>query len=115
MTKCNDDFRQFTGTEGYHRYNFGLLLTDGTAEIAETTSSYWFLDIIASYIFTPKVNKEPFQVWTLKRIAENKFLVTCDDGNDNIIITQEISFSNFRYDEYVVWKMDNVILLPSEN
>jgi hypothetical protein len=115
MKNCNDDYQQFTGTEGYHGFNFGLNLTDGVIEIAEQTGSFWFLDVIASYIFDQKVNAESFQVWTLKRIEDNKFLVSCADGNDNVIITQEISFSDFEYDKYVIWKMDNVLLLPSEN
>ena len=84
------------------------------------------MDIIASY--QVKLKDESFQVWKLVReytfsivndekfISErrNSFNVVCEDGNDKILIKQHIYFSDFEFDEYIVWFVNGVALLPSE-
>jgi hypothetical protein len=96
----------FSGTEGYTRYLAGLLLTDGVKYLAENAACYWLLDIIASY--QPKCKKDKdlreMQFWTLKRVPNtSKAVVTCDDGNDHVKITQRIEFTDFPLDEVKVW------------
>jgi len=95
----------FSGTEGYTRYLAGLLLTDGVRFLAENAECFWFLDIIASY--QPKCKKDKdlrdMQFWKLKRNAKGGAVVTCDDGNGNIKIKQEVEFTDFPMDEVRVW------------
>ncbi|WP_026715221.1 DUF6876 family protein [Flavobacterium daejeonense] len=103
-----------------------LKYTEGVKEIAKNTESYWFLDIIASY--QKKLMEEGFQVWKLEReysfttVNDQKFIderkdsfnVICEDGNNRILIKQHIEFSDFTFDEYTVWCVDGVVLLPVE-
>jgi hypothetical protein len=57
---------------------------------------------------------EGFQVWTLKVNDDRTASLFCDDGNDNIVYTQHIEFTDFPLDEIKFYSTDNVILLPSE-
>lgn len=96
----------FSGTEGYTRYLGGLLLTDGVRFLAENGECFWLLDIIASY--QPKCKKDAslreMQFWTLKRNKTTSgAVVTCEDGNGKVKITQRIEFTDFPMDEVKVW------------
>ena len=112
---ANEYYNHFTGTESYYSYLLGLLLTDGVKTIADEEQCYWFLDCIASYQFEEKFKQEEFQVWKIKRIQDTKFKLTATDGNNNVLISQDIPFSDFFFDELTIWKETNVLLLPSEH
>lgn len=116
MKNANELFNEHSGCLDRYRYQMGLVLTGGVKDVAEKLSCFWFLDIIASYQIEPKFRKEEFQVWILKRVkeGEDEFLVTCEDGNDNIVGTQKIPFSDFPHDLLTLWMVDKTILLPSE-
>lgn len=113
-TKANDHYSQFTGTDHYYKHYLGFTFTDGVGQIAEDCGAYWLIDLVASYRNHPKVRDECFQTWTLSRVKNNKFKVVCTDGNENILVTQKIPFSDFKYDECVFWCIEQVIMLPSE-
>jgi len=116
---------QFYGTESYTRSTFGSLLwTDGVMWLAQNAECFWLLDIIESY--QPKARRHPMlkemQFWTLK-VKDGAGVVTCDDGNGNIEIKQEIPFTDFPMGEVKVWvelgSVDGVTpsyigMLPSE-
>lgn len=112
MINVNENYRQFTGTENYYKYNSGLLLTDGVRQVAEDLKCFWLIDIIASY--QHKINLD-FQVWKLSRTEGSMFVVTCQDGNYNEVIRQEIDYSDFEGDELTVWCESPVLLLPTEH
>jgi hypothetical protein len=40
--------------------------------------------------------------------------LTCDDGNDNIVFTKKIEYTDFPLDEITLYFANNVIHLPSE-
>jgi hypothetical protein len=76
---------------------------------------YWLLDAIAiAQRFEKCVAAEGFQVWTLKVNDDRTASLVCDNGNDNIVYTQHIEFTDFPLDEIKLYFTDNVILLPSE-
>lgn len=108
---------QYIGTEAYHRFSIltKLVLTDGAKGLCEMCGCYWLMDIIASYQGKKlEAKTDGFQVWKLTKI-ENKWLVTCDDGNDNIAVKQVVKFSDFPLEDGIkVYCTNNVILLPSE-
>ena len=56
-----------------------------------------------------------FQVWTLKVREDRTASLICGDGNDNIVYTQHIEFTDFPRDEITLWFANNVIYLPSEH
>lgn len=101
----------------YYNYNlFGIkcYLTVGVHEWAEENGAYWFLNLILSYQINKDMRKETWQSWKLKRKEGDSFVATCDDGNGNILIKQEIEFSDFKGNNAVLWFIDDVLLLPSE-
>lgn len=107
------DLAQFSGgTDGYHKYNMGLVLTDGAKAFAERYGAFWFLDIIASYQ-TGAMRAQEFQVWVLEA-AESKGVVTATDGNKNVLKTQKIEFTDFPCAKGTLWLVDGVIMLQSE-
>jgi hypothetical protein len=115
----------FTGSENWyqHSINRALTYTDGAKFVAEECGAYWLLDEIAirnKHIKT--VAREPFQVWKLtvnrekqvKGVPLNGAVLTCDDGNGNVVHTYRVPFTDFPLDEITFYVADNVILLPSE-
>jgi hypothetical protein len=96
MTKANDYFGSSNGSERffYHRPS-RILLTSGVKHLADTCSAYWLIDIIISYQCKKQLQKERFQVWDLKRINENRFMVVASDDNHNSIACQYILYSGW--------------------
>ncbi|TDE08717.1 hypothetical protein E0F88_32225 [Dyadobacter psychrotolerans] len=115
LTKA--DLAEFTGTEQWYRHPIvkSTLYTDGIKYVAETAGAYWLIDEIAFQQTHPLVKNEEFQVWTLNvDLEQSKAVLTCDDGNDRIIYTKQISYTDFPLEEIKIYVTDNVILLPSE-
>ena len=119
MRNANDELREYNCSEQYHRYQFGLVLTDGALELFRRYSCFWFLDIIGSYQNHKKVKNQEFQSWVLRKTGGSKAVVTCGDGNSPIL-SQSIPFTDFEPDEATVWveyggEGMNVVMLPSEH
>ena len=100
--------------ETYYKTSLNHSMTCGVKDLLEEKSCYWLMDAILSYQMYPKVRKEAFQSWKLSRVKKDKFLLTCDDGNGNILAKQSIPFSDFPDDTCNIWLCDKVLLLPSE-
>lgn len=115
MTNANTTYAEFTGSENFHEHGLTrLLYTDGICQVAEDCGAFWFIDLVMSHQFNPKVRAEEFQVWKLKRVKGDKFIAVCEDGNNNQVISQTIPYSDFTYDQLTVYFENNVLLLPSE-
>ncbi|MDV3547209.1 MULTISPECIES: DUF6876 family protein [Weeksellaceae] len=112
---ANEFYNHFSGTEQYYAYFFGFVFTDGVKIIAEEEQCFWLIDCIVSYQLSEKFRQEEFQVWKLERVKENEFRLTATDGNNKILATQDIPFSDFFFNEFTIWKEGNVLLLPSEH
>lgn len=116
----------FCGTETYHRLvmNKNVLATDGVAWLCENASSYWLMDVIASYQSSIQRNVKfaslnDFQAWKLV-VKNNSGVVTCTDGNsEKPLIKQKIPYTDFPLDEMKIWvepggNSTMVAMLPSE-
>lgn len=116
MTNLANDLRQFTGTEHHFRHNLcrNITYTDGVKYLAEAASAYWLIDKVATNQLEPKIRREEFQSWKLK-VKDGAAVLTCDDGNGNIVHSEEITFTDFPLDEIELWVENGVILLPSEH
>lgn len=114
-TSANDFYYHFSGTESYYSYILGLILTDGVKTIADEEKCYWFLDAIASYQLEEKFKQEEFQVWKIERVKDTQFKLSVTNGNNRVLATQEIPYSDFFFSEFTIWKEGNVLLLPSEH
>ena len=89
-------------------------VTDGAHHVAETGGAYWLIDEIAFGQSEPHIAAEEFQVWRLKVTPDQTATLTCDDGNDRIILTKSINYTDFPLDEIGFYFTDNVIMLPNE-
>jgi hypothetical protein len=111
------ELNQFTGSENWYRHpiNRKLLFTDGAKYLAERAGAYWLLDEIALIQpFDKRVAAEPFQVWILTVTTDHTAMLTCEDGNGNIVSTKEVLFTDFPLPEVTLYFANNVIHLPSE-
>lgn len=115
MKKANDYFRSANGSENLYRYSFThFIYTDGVKSMAQDCQAYWLIDLIVSHQLHDNVKKESFQVWDLKRVKDDAFVIIATDGNKNEVASQEIPFSDFPYDLATLWMVDGCIMLPSE-
>jgi hypothetical protein len=109
--------RQFTGTDTWHRHgiNRNVLFTDGAKFVADEGGAYWLIDAIAICQMEPAVKANPFfQTWKLTVHSDRKATLVCGDGDDNVVYTQEIPYTDFPLDEVTLWFANDVIHLPSE-
>lgn len=119
-----ENLRQFTGTENYHRYSAlfrTFVLTDGAKYLAEEAGAYWLMDAIASHRASYK--NEGFVAAKLsKATASNGWVLRLEDGNDGLLADQLIEYSDFPLDEITLYVIPqdtgnqilHVIMLPSE-
>jgi hypothetical protein len=111
-----EDLAQFTGTTYWVRHwlNPAITYTDGARHVAQAGEAYWLLDAIVSHQLNAIVAAEEFQVWTLMRVENNAAILTCEDGDGNHIIRQDIGFTDFPLPMIQLWFQNKVIFLPSE-
>ena len=121
MTIDENLLNRFCGSDTLTRFNAlmkNALLTDGALYVAKEGGAYWLMDLIASAQLLAKVRAESFQVWGLTVNPDKSALVTCDDGNGNIIYSQEIPYTDFELDGIKLYACDDgehlIIMLPSE-
>lgn len=120
MTTANtlkaSDLEQFTGTGHWYRHPLvrKVVYTEGARHVAMKGGAYWLLDAIACAQSEPCVAAAGFQVWTLKVNADQSATLTCEDGNDNGVYRQALTYTDFPLPEITLWFSDNTILLPSE-
>ncbi len=89
---------QCYGTEGYFfnaLFGKNFVYTDGIKYLREAADANWLMEAIFSY-----KRAEEFQLWKLKRVDGNKFILTMqeDSGRPNVV-EQKIPCSNFPLDE----------------
>ena len=119
MTKTlsKADLTQFTGSEQWYRHgiNRKVLFTDGAKFVADQAGAYWLVDEIA--IIQPhdkRVAAEEFQVWKLAVNADHSGILTCDDGDDHVVYTKQIEYTDFPPQGITLYFTNNTMLLPSE-
>lgn len=114
-----DTLQIFSGTEEYfiHKSVDGgkLLLTEGCNFVREEANAYWLFDLILSYQSHRCMYEQYFQAWKLQKQVNDTWLIVCYDGNDYILVSQQIPYSDFPISYISIWIMGNVALLPSEH
>jgi hypothetical protein len=90
-------------------------VTEEVSLFVETNECFWFLDVINSYQTTKHVNDTPFQVWTFKKNKTgNGCVVTCEDGDKNIVKRQRIPFTDLELKTFTMWLINGTIMFPNE-
>jgi hypothetical protein len=122
MTKTpklsQDDLRQFTGSEHWYRHglNWNVLYTDGARYVADEGGAHWLLDAIAlAQRFVKSLAGVPFQVWKLSVRPDQTATLTCEDGNDHVVYTQQLEFTDFPVAHVTLWFANGTIYLPNEH
>lgn len=116
-TLTHADLQQFTGSTTWYRHplNKKVLYTEGAQYVAEAGGAYWLLDEIAcAQLDMPAIAAEEFQVWKLSVKADRTATLACDDGNNNVVYSKPIEFTDFPLNEISLYFTNGVILLPSE-
>ena len=107
---------QFTGTEHWYRHALvrSILFTDGAKYVADMAGAYWLLDEIAlAQKFEPAIAAEGFQVWKLS-VQGSAATLTCDDGENRVVFTKAIPFTDFPGNGVTLWCTGGVIMVPNE-
>jgi hypothetical protein len=109
------ELAQFTGSQEWFRHglNRNILFTEGAKYVADECGAYWLLDEIALNQAQAAVRAEEFQSWVLKA-KNNRALLTCDDGNGNVVWKKRIGYTDFPLDEFKLYCTGGTIMVPSE-
>ena len=117
-TLTKEALAQFTGSENWYRHGLvrDVLFTDGVKHVADAGGAHWLIDEIAlAQRYEKSVAGEEFQLWKLAvDLDQHKGVLTCDDGNGNVVFSKRIPFTDFPLSEITLYCVNNTILLPSE-
>ncbi len=105
---CSEAYHKFSPIKGFP------VATDGVFTIAKAAGCFWLLDIIGSYQVCDNALDPEFQVWKLEVDLINSTGVVKGYNDKELIITQEIQYTDFPLPEIVFYMIEGVILLPSE-
>ena len=99
--------------------NDNFKITDGVKAMVQLCEAHWLISAIFSWQVNSKLKKEPFQVWILrindKTKGDEDAVLICEDGNNNELARQEISYTDFPLPEGIkLFLDDGVLMLPSE-
>jgi len=118
MTLTTADLSHFTGTNHYYRHwAMWLVYTDGVKYVANDANAYWLLDAISSYqtrTFLKDPMLQEFQVWKLTVTADQKGILVCERDTNDVVVTQEIAYTDFPLSEIKLYLVESVLMLPSE-
>ena len=99
--EIQENLSHFHGSEQFYKHLFGMVYTEGVQFVAEQCKAYWLIDLVASYL--PQfVGKEDFITYKLKVEDETGF-VSIQDGNYNVLASQDIEYTDFPLDEIEIW------------
>lgn len=109
------DLTQFYGTENWYQHGLfpRIVYTDGAKYVADQAGAYWLLDAIVSAQFHSIVRDEEFQNWKLV-VKDERGILTCDDGDGNIVYMQDIPYTDFPLPEIKFYFVGKTIMLTSE-
>jgi len=114
VSKILSNLAQFNGSDRFYKHQSGTIYTEGVQYLAKSADAYWLLDLVASHCkYNEDVKGHYFQVYDLF-VKDNSAKVVITDGNHNILGKQEIEYTDFPLNKFVLWCVHNTIMLPSE-
>ncbi|WP_050009605.1 DUF6876 family protein [Flavobacterium sp. B17] len=112
MQSANDYYSRFVHSKNFVEFESGYLLSEGVFKISKEEECFWLLQIIC---FQPKISEDNiFESWTFKRVEGVAYILTAKDYNSNILFKKSFSSPDFFFNEMIIWKVGNYLLLPSE-
>jgi hypothetical protein len=100
--------------ERYRHWTGRFIYTPGVHDLAELAGAYWLIDLVASYCIDPRILGEEFVVWKLTVRPDHTATAQAEDGNDRVLLSQEIPATDFPLKQISLYLTDGVLLLPSE-
>ncbi|PHJ65051.1 hypothetical protein VF04_04030 [Nostoc linckia z7] len=102
----------------YRHYSRFFNYSEGVKYLASEANCYWLLDAIASWQLSNEVKNSPmsegFQIWELTRTDGNQAVLTGAWDTNQIVVTQEIEYTDFPLPKIKLWLSDEILCLPSE-
>jgi len=92
-----------TGSDTTYRHSFmrWFEYTEGARTLAEMAGAYWLIDVVASHQIKPRVRREQFQLWSIRKLpptAKNAAVVECrTDSNRPVLCKQFIPYTDFPF------------------
>ena len=122
MTKYSitkGELNQFCGsTIVYEHPLFGYRYTEGIAFLAKDAGAYWLLDAIHSWQCEKSVRDDPMlqeiQFWKLSVRSDKSATLTCRKDDDQVVVAQDIEYTDFPFDAVFIYYIEGMMLLPSE-
>lgn len=116
MNNLIQELGQFTGSERVYRNPLfrKFVYTEGVRFLAQKAEAYWLIDYIFSNQLNAKIKAEEFQVWKIKVEEGKQALIWVEDGNDNLVESFKLEFTDFPLPEFTLWFSNKTLLLPSE-
>jgi hypothetical protein len=102
---------QFYGSQNWYKGYLGVLLTDGIKYISD--NGYGWLVSDVSVIAKKLEKKEPFLSIRLLLENENKARIEITDGNDRVLYTQKLEYTDAKR-ELSLYFTDNILMLARE-
>ena len=114
----HNDLSQFIGTTKYYQNIFGLKYTDGVQYLAEHGEAYWLIDAISSWQSHSKISNDPMlqsiQFWKLIVNDDSSAQLVCERDKDDVVISQDIAYTDFPLNQITLYYQQGVLMLPSE-
>jgi len=115
-TFTDSDLSNFYGSENWYRMPLfgGALVTDGVHFIMERGCGWMATDILAVVSLEKKVRGEDFVSVKFRKNADGSAVITYDDGNGNILYTQNYDFADCPVSEINFYFENKVLMLVGE-
>ena len=120
ISTFNQAVSQFTGSTNHHQFSVlsKSALTDGAKFVADELHAYWLFDAIASHIDFGMAKQHDMYFSSLT-VKDKGAKLVIDDGNGNVLASQDFNFTTFPLDEIKIWSAKAngyyVHYLPSEH
>lgn len=82
--------------------------------MAQKGEAYWLIDAIASYQIYANIRNLGIQFWKLKVNANQTATLICERDTDDVIVTQDIEFTDFPLEKITLYVTNKTLMLPSE-
>ena len=116
IDQLQSELEQFTGSTHYYRIDRKTLLTDGTYHLCTQTGAFWLMAVFSSHLI--ELNPDDWFAVLRMDVCGDSAKVIIDDGNSNIMATQEIEYTDFPLRHitlYACWDSEHwVLMLPGE-
>jgi len=125
---CEQELRQFTGSELFYQHRNNLVYTEGIRHVANRGDAYWLVDAISSWIgsqaFVAAVRKDDrigfMHFWKLEVHEDRTAVLSARaDSPDEPFIVQSIPYTDFPLTTIDIWAGYDgsrwTLYLPSEH